>query len=186
MTEDFMGDRKRAMEESFFRQADAELVRKLKEKDARKARLQTLAEISGIENEDVLHRLVELNISSETLAALTLIPLVEVAWADGSLHEKERSAVLRAAEQQGIEEGHPAHDLLENWLKHAPEKDVLKTWKAYIGELAKRMSEREKEELRSQIVSRARRIAGAAGGFLGMNKISDREEAVLKDLESAF
>ena len=58
-------------------------------------RLDTLrqADSSGT----LVARLVEIGIRSDTLAALCLIPLVEVAWADGRLDPPEREALLAAA-----------------------------------------------------------------------------------------
>ena len=57
-------------------------------------------------------RLAGLGIRTETLAALTLIPLVRVAWADEQLDAEERSAVVRGAESVGIAQDSPGHELL--------------------------------------------------------------------------
>ena len=186
MKEDFLGDRKRALEESFFAKYNAQLLADLKHKASAKASRQALAEMSGIDDEKILSRLTDLNIESETLAALTLIPLVEVAWADGSLDKKEKEAILRAAAKQGINERTAAYELLVGWLVRIPQKELLDTWKDYIRELVKNMSAEERDELKSQLLARARRVAEAAGGFLGFDRVSEDEERVLTDLESAF
>ena len=57
---------------------------------------------SGLTDPDLLNLLLELGIDSETLAALTLVPLVEMAWADGSISAHERVAVLEAATLIGV------------------------------------------------------------------------------------
>jgi uncharacterized membrane protein YebE (DUF533 family) len=55
----------------------------------------------------------ELWIRAETVAALSVVPLVEVAWADGALNAKERRAIVeRAAIAPDSTEG----ALLEVWL----------------------------------------------------------------------
>ena len=186
MKEDFLGDRKRALEDSFFAKYNAQLLADLKQKDATTAKRQALAEVSGIDDEKVLSRLTELNIESETLAALTLTPLVEVAWADGSLDQKEREAILQAAGKQGIAPGTASYKLLESWLSRIPQKGLLDAWKDYIGELVNNIGDQEREQLKSQLLLRARQVAEAAGGFLGFSKVSDDEERILRDLESAF
>lgn len=186
MTDDSLKDRKRALEEAFFAKYNAKLLADLKQRDAHRARKEALSEASGIQDEELINRLVELNIESETLAALSLIPLVEVAWADGSMDDRERKAVLQAAEEQGIHPGTPSFELLQRWLDRIPDRAILGAWKEYISDLAESMSSEDRERLREHLLQRARKVASAAGGFLGFDKISEREESVLADLESAF
>ena len=45
----------------------------------------------------------------------------------------------------------------------------------------------ERDAIKTTFLSRARQVAEAAGGFLGLtSKISGKEEAMLKKLESVF
>ena len=97
MAEDPLGSRKKALEESFFAEENARLRERMKAEKESKATKERLAEISGLEDEAVLAKLVALNIDSDTWAAISLVPLVEVAWADAKIDEKERRAVLSAA-----------------------------------------------------------------------------------------
>jgi len=60
-----------------------------------------LAEASGLTDIDLVDRLVGLGIRASTLAALTLVPLIEVAWADDRMEAKERDAILAAAAATG-------------------------------------------------------------------------------------
>ena len=77
---------------------------------------EALSAASGITDDTVLERLAALNISSETLAALSLIPLVVVAWADGSIDDKERAGVFSRAAEAGVGKGDISHELFERWL----------------------------------------------------------------------
>ena len=107
MSGDALGERKASLENAFFAKQDAELRRRMAEKESAQARRAALAETSGIRDEAVLDKLVAMNINSETLAAMSLVPLVAVAWADGTIDPNERSAVLRAAEQEGLSKQSP-------------------------------------------------------------------------------
>jgi len=93
--------RRMELEEEFFLKRDMELLQALREKTASKQRKQALAEASGIAHDDLLDQLIELDVSGETAAALSLVPLIAVAWADGTIDAKERTAVLDAAEELG-------------------------------------------------------------------------------------
>lgn len=181
-----LADRRKALEEQFFARQERELLGRMRAEAAEKERRQALAEASGIEDRAVLDRLAALNLDGSTIAALGLVPLVEVAWADGALHERERDAVVQAAEAHGVAPGSAAHDLLEGWLSQRPGRELLEAWRAYVSALAELLDETERRALRQDVVSRARAVAEAAGGILGLGKVSDAEERVLKALEAAL
>ena len=152
-----------------------------------RCRCGTLARVAGDAHPEVLDKLVELGIGPETWAALEIVPLVEVAWADARMEAKERSAVLAAAEANGIEAGSPSHQLLENWLTHRPDARLLAAWGEYIVGLCADLDPAQRSALREEILGRARSVAEAAGGFLGLgNKISPEEEVVLQQLAKPF
>ena len=187
MVEGGYGGRRRNLEDEFFLKRDQELLQALREKTASQERKTALADASGIADEELLGQLNELDVSAETLAALSLVPLIAVAWADRKLDDKERQAVLDAARQQGVEEEHPAYGLLERWLKQKPDAKLMAAWKGHVAALSQTLSEPARNTLKQDLLGRARAVAEAAGGLLGFgNKVSTVEQAVLDDLEKAF
>lgn len=185
--DEFLGDRKRALEEQFFRQRERRLLEKARREADAKARRRSLSAASGISDETVLERLDALGLEADTVCALSLVPLVGVAWADGHLDAREEEAVLAAAAQCGLEPQSPGHELLRSWLDEAPGERLMATWKAYVKALAESLGSEELSALRSDLLGRARRVAEAAGGFLGLGKkVSAAEEKVLAELEEAF
>ncbi len=175
------------LEEKFFRERDMQLLLALREKTAAEERRKSLAEASGITHDGLLEKLERLGMTGQTLAALLLSPLIEVAWADGTLHEKERLAVMGALRQQGVENEDPAYRLLEGWLRRKPDPKLLEVWKEYVASLGEVLSEQEKKELRDDLLRRAREVAESAGGILGFgSKISKQEQKILDELAAAF
>jgi hypothetical protein len=147
-----------------------------------------LAELSGIQDAEVLDRMVELGITAATLPALSLYPLVAVAWADGRIQRAERRAILEAAEEGGLNNGSLAHNLLRAHLRdEAPDPVVVEAWATYIVALCAGMSPDQRAALRRGLLSRTRAIAEAAHGRLGLEaRISPAEDKVLAELEGAF
>jgi hypothetical protein len=187
MSEEFLGDRRKALEEEFFAKQNQRLLRQLRETMAAKATHEALAAASGITDAAVLAQLAAVDLSSETMAALALVPLVEVAWADGTLDAKERSALLAAAEHAGLSQDSASYQLLEAWLRERPSPKLLAAWKAYVAGLSRTLDVHGKAALKQDLLGRARVIAEAAGGILGLGKrISSAEQAVLTELEHAF
>ena len=171
----------------FFHEQDQQLLSAFRERLEKADRRTQLAEVSGIRDEAVLDHLIELKIGPDTLAAIAVVPLVCVAWADGEVQEAERTAVLAAAKAAGMHPQNSRYPLLEFWLTQRPGVEVLVAWEHYIRDLCQRLNEHEIGELRRDLLDRARGVATAAGGFLGFGtKISAVERAVLDRLEQAF
>lgn len=187
MSDEVLGDRRRALEDSFFAKQNAKLIEDLRKTHDGELQVRGLSAASGITDSTVLHSLVDHGITAETLAALALIPLVAVAWADGTVEDRERKAVMEGARASGINEGGISHALLEHWLGERPGPDLLETWKGYTRALVATLSWDLRESLKDDLLGRARDVARAAGGFLGLGpKISPEESEVLAELEQAF
>jgi hypothetical protein len=187
MSDEFLGDRKKALEESFFARENEKLRRELIKKETMRAKREVLAEVSGVSDAAVLDHLITLDIGSDTLAALSLVPLVEVAWADGNVDDDERGAILNAAESMGLGQQGEAGKLLDSWLAEQPGSEMLTAWKEYVAALCETLDVDEKARLKQDLLGRARSVAEAAGGFLGLgNKVSKSEQAKLDELDKAF
>jgi len=146
-----------------------------------------LAAVSGIDDKGLLQDLLAAGIRPETFACLALLPLVEVAWADGDISRRERDAVMQAAATHGIESGSAAGALLDHWLATRPEVKMVDAWKEYIAALASRLPPDRSKKLAEEILGRARSIAATSGGILGLGaKVSVSEQFALDELEHAF
>ena len=177
----------RKLEDRFFLEQDRILVEKLRELKKMEESRQALSEVSGITNQKVLQKLLALGIQAEIVASLTVVPLVEVAWADGRIDERERRAVMEASAANGLAKGSPDYALLERWLVHRPGPELLEAWTHYIEGLCELMAPEEREALKAELIDRARRVADAAGGFLGLtSRISEAERRMLDTLGRAF
>ena len=186
MSDDFLGDRKKALEESFFAKQNAQLLDQMRSDREKLAAIDALARVSNIDDQKILHALVEQGVDTATWAALSLVPLVEVAWADGEVQPKERDAILAAAAEHGIQPGTPSHDLLESWLETPPGAQLFATWGAYVVGLAAQLSPPVRTAMRAEIAERARKVAEAAGGILGIGSVSESEKRALDRVEQPF
>src|SRR4051812_22397110 len=132
--------RERALEDAFFKERDRQLMDKLRSHLAALEHKAQLAHVTGIVEDHVLQSLTQAGVRPETLGAVLLIPLVEVAWCDGTVAAEEREAILNAASQQGIHRGSPSRELLEHWLTERPDPRIFSAWKEYVHELARLMA----------------------------------------------
>ena len=173
----------RALEDAFFTKENARLLEQLKEKQEREA----LREVVQIKDETFLDRLIELGIGPETVLALTLVPLIAVAWADGTLDGRERDAIIKAAEEKGVSPETAGHQLLETWLSRRPERELFDSWKQYVRGIWETFTDEERQRMRERTLDWALAVAEASGGFLGViSKVSPSERVVIKELEKVL
>jgi len=174
-----------SLEDAFFAKEDLRLVESLREMKALEQTTGLLAEVSGIKDPKVLERLALLKVSPAAAASLAILPLVEVAWADGSVDAAERQAVLSALDKalffQTID-----RDIVEAWLERRPPKHLVEAWDHYVKDLTAELSPAERKALADDILAHARQVALAAGAFLGFGGVSKPEQAVLDRLAKAF
>ncbi|MGB9004569.1 MAG: hypothetical protein WCB96_02470 [Candidatus Aminicenantales bacterium] len=183
----YLHTRGRVLEDLFFFKQDIVLTEKKRQLQKMQLNLKTLSGISGITNEVILRKLTELNIQVEVLATLSIIPLVEVAWADGIIDDKEREAILQEAESFGIFEGQANRSLFEHWLRNQPPKEMIESWIFYMQGLCQLLNESERRALKSDLLQRVRKVVEAEGGKPGAKpRVSRRKNDVLLRLERAF
>jgi hypothetical protein len=170
------------LEDALFSERGARVLDQLRKKVERQEQRDLLRRVVAIHDDAFLDRLIALDIRPERAMVLRLTPLVFVAWADGSVDEREREAILKAAAQQGVAAETMAREILGDWLERPPDERILEKWKAYARKLWRCFTPDEQLRMRENLLGPAREVAAAAGGFLGLKTISAAEQRVLDDL----
>jgi len=186
MKPDLTEKRRQTLEDMFFYEQDRRIIEQRAKLQQLKQTKASLAKVSGIHDDALLDKLMELEIRPETLATLIGIPLIEVAWADGEMDDNERKKLFEYAEKAGLRQKGLDPKMMSAWLKKKPDPALLKAWTHYIQTLCKELSPHERKALKAEVMADARSIAEAAGGILGLGRISAEEKAMLKTLEEAF
>jgi hypothetical protein len=174
-------ERSRKSEEDYFRRKERELIEKLRKKTEAGDHRKGLAEAIGLENEQILDVLRDMGFDRATVVVLFLVPLLHVAWSDGSIADRERALLLEAAHAHGVKEGTPAHAKLNEWLAAKPPEQMVERALQVIRDIMTFQSTGARQETTDKLLNACERIAAASGGFLGLGtKISPDEAAVMK------
>jgi len=132
----------------------------------------------------------ELGIDKDNFRTLGLLPLVFVAWADGTVQRAEGTLIRRVARDKGWLTA-DGERLLDKWLEQPPDSDYVVKGLALLKQLA---AERHgfggnaitAETLGSLLVL-CKDVAEAAGGMWGLTEsISPEEERALATIAQAF
>jgi tellurite resistance protein len=187
MNDDVLKRRGLALEEAFFAKRDQELIAGMWERVVRDDLQAAMRESGGAVNEQTLDYLVKNGIGPKTLAALKLVPLVIVCWANGVVEPEERELVMQSAAKNGLQPGMPGYDLLQGWLEHRPDPELFESWKSYVQAMASKADPATRASLKQEILATSRAVAEAAGKIFGyFLGTSAEEKAVLHEIEQAF
>ena len=187
MSTEAFDTRRAGFEAEYFHKKDAQLVEKLKGVFHRKMEREELKKTAGITDEQVLDRLINANVKGELLLVFKLYPLVEIAWADGGIDDKEARAVTDAAIKSGMPPEGPAIKGLQDWLKRGPTADGKLAWKMFAGELRKKLTPAELTSFRNDLLSYAHSVAKASGGVFGFGgSQSPSEKRVMEEMTKAL
>ena len=176
-----------AFEEAYFRKKDAEMVEKLRQVFQARHDREELRRITGITSDEVLDRMMAVEAKGQMLTAFKLLPLVEIAWADGTCDKREAEAVIAAAIKHGIPADSVALQRIKEWLDRGPNPEARKAWYMYAQELKKVLTPAELKTFRDDLVHTARQIAELSGGILWtFFTVSHNEKVVLKKMTDAL
>ena len=112
-----------------------------------------------------------------------LLPLAEVAWADGTVDAAERQVIRRIVDHCAPS---PAGmSLVESWLGSPPDGELHAIWCSYVAELAQTVDADLWSAWRRELLFAARDVAVAAVGPLP-GDVSPPEAAVIRAAAAAL
>jgi tellurite resistance protein len=136
-------------------------------------------------DDELIAELRALGIDQDSYRAVLLLPLVQVAWADGEIQPSERELILRVALGYGLVEG-KAGVVLGRWLEQPPTGETIARGRRLLVALALRHSGLGSElgpETLSEIQKLCVDTARAAGGlFDTFFTVDDNERQALDEI----
>lgn len=158
----------KSQEELYFRKKNQALIERMRARLAREQDVAGMRADTGVEDQALLEHLTELGVTRETVRVLPLVPLLQVAWADGRVHEDERRQLIEAAEEAGVSEG-PSREAFDRMLERRPSEDFFNTALDFVRAMLEALSPEQAADARGNLESLARRLAEVnAGVFFGI------------------
>jgi hypothetical protein len=187
-------------EREFFHRLDVELIEKMRKRAQVEQQRVRMTEISrsrceelerqrpqisqaaGTGDPEIVTALQNLGYTPATISLLHLIPVIRVAWIDGSVTRSERRVVLGLASLHGVERNTPAYNQLTAWLDRRPHETLLQgSWHALLA-LSRTIAPDERRAARDRLLQECRAVASASGGIL--NRICAAERGLLQQMEA--
>jgi hypothetical protein len=173
-------------EEDYFRKKDRELIERMRESAAADEARREMGSKTGLTDPALLGALQELGFTPGTIVLLPLVPVVQMAWAEGGVTPAERAMVVDLARKRGIEPGSEAERQLSDWLSLRPDRSVFDGATRLIAAMLATSSENHGGVNADDVIRSAEAIASASGGILGIGKVSAEERALLARIQEAL
>ena len=174
-----LGERGRSLEEDYFRKKDRELIEKMRKASAEESARRELSAKSGLQDPELVQELQSLGFTPETVSLLPLVPLVQMAWAEGGVSDAERKLILQLARARGIAESSVADRQLAAWLSTRPDPQMFSSASRLIRAMLDSATAEAAPLTGDDIVKYCEQIAAASGGIFGINRISSEEHTLL-------
>ena len=187
MTEhDGLAQRGRALEEEYFRKRDRELIDKMRQAAAAEQTRGELGRKTGLDDPALLKELQDLGFTPETVVLLPVLPVLEMAWAEGEITPSERSLIVKFARSRGVDEHSAADGLMTEWMARRPDEAVFGGARRLIAAMLSSGSTPGGPLTIDGLVAYCEEIASASGGILGLRigSISMEEKALLSRIAS--
>lgn len=172
----------RSREDEYFWRRDQELIAKMQRAAAAEHASRELGAKAGLDDPEVIKELAALGFTTDTVDLLPLMPLIQVAWADGDVSDAERQLIMRLARSRGIAEASAADGQLSAWLATRPDAQVFTRSTRLIRAMLTSQTPAQAGVTPDELVRYCEEIAAASGGILGMKKISVEERALLAQI----
>jgi hypothetical protein len=170
-------------EEEYFHRLDAELLEQMRRQAAADGERLRLAEVSQISDVAILDALSRAGFHHTNASLLPLVPLIDVAWVDGSVSDAEKETIIGIARREGIEKGSPADEQLAAWLQHKPSEEVFHAARLALRALIGALLECQREVRKRLLLQSCTEVASASGGLFGLTSpISPAERDLVAEL----
>ena len=141
-------------------------------------------------DEELIAELRTMGIDAESHKVIALLPLVQVAWADGTIQPAERKLIFQIAEENDMFIG-DAGRILDSWLNNHPTEAYVVHGRKLLVELAQRESGRLGETISlstlDEVLAFCESVALAAGGLFGILwTIDKRERIAIREIAHAL
>jgi hypothetical protein len=187
MSKDIFHEREAAEEAVYFRQQDEKLIEKIRAKAKLAELAAALADKLQVDDPQLLQRIVALGVTRETGSAFLLLPLVQVAWADGKVTHHERDAVLNIGARRGLQPNGAEHAQVIKWLGERPSEDHYEAALEAIRIGLSVLPPAEARERVNAILDTCREVATAAGALgkvLHLHGMSAQAQGVMDHIKS--
>ena len=167
-------------------QRDASLMDQRERQLDKDRQYERLSDTTGLKDDSLIARLIELGFTPNKLAALSFAPIAEVSWASGYVTKSEERIASGSTFTPAMFVVQDAADLFTSWLKQRPSATLWRVWEDYTTTQLPKHDAARNMEFGRQLLDLATGVAMASGGFLDIDRICVTEQKVLNRIARVY
>jgi hypothetical protein len=149
--------------------------------------LDSIGAVIGIADRQILRDLQSFGYDTKTVNSLRVMPLVQVAWSDGSVDGMEREYIFEIARRYGMDQGHPAWIRLAQSLDVRPAAELFAITLRALQASLRALPDSGRERRRRELVAQCTAVAAASGRLWGFGSgISEAELLTINEIVNAL
>jgi hypothetical protein len=146
-----------------------------------------IAAALNLQDRQLAERLLLLGFDAETASVLYLLPLIQVAWANGSVSRGERSQILRILRLREVPEGSRAWLMCESLLASRPTEAFLHNSRQLLQSLLKSKGRAVEAQVERELIELCLDVAEVSSGIFGFGRrVSRAEEDAIREIAANF
>ncbi len=132
-------------------------------------------------------RMLMLGFDAETASVLYLLPLIQVAWANGSVSRAERAQIMRILRLREIPEGSRAWQMCETLLDSRPTDAFLHHSRQLLQAVLKSKGRAVETQVERELIVLCLDVAEVSSGIFGFGgRVSRAEEDAIREIAAGF
>ena len=151
--------------------ARAQIREDLAKRIEKRNQARRLGDVFATNDLELAAELETLGFDKDRACVVDLLPLIQVAWADGRIQKEERVRILRVLRARGLDRSDPAWEFVEALLEERPSDAYFE---ASLQVLARLLEKRSSTT--ETVVSMCVQVAEASGGLWGLRPAIDANE----------
>ena len=141
----------------------------------------------NLSDRQLAERMLLLGFDAETASVLYLLPLIQVAWANGSVSRAERAQILRILRLREIPEGSRAWQMCESLLESRPTDIFLHNSRRLLQGMLKNKGRAVEVQVERELIELCLDVAEVSGGIFGFGRrVSGAEEEAIRAIAATF
>jgi hypothetical protein len=168
-------------EDKYFKERELEqLAKARREQQLNAIRQSERDDVKGVlqSSDEIAAEALDLGFDGETARVLPLVPVIQMAWIDGTVTTAETEKVLELAHGFGIDVDTPAHNFLTLLLGEQPSDIFFERVNRVIEHLVEEKPDYWRDK---SVVELSKEVAEASGGFFSLTSPINPEERNLLD-----
>ncbi len=179
---DFFAELGKAKENYDFLDKDEELIKKMRVRTRLEAERKQMGKVLATADKEILLELQKMGFRRKTIRLLHLVPLIQVAWSEGTVTNFELRKIIEIAQAEKRLRNTQLEQLLD-WINHKPSDEFFATSLKVVRLLLESLSDEEKAESKKDLISYCIAVARASDSVLGSpRRVSDKERAQMEEI----